>query len=379
VFGVVALALPVVAGVGVWRHGLQLAWQDRDAAYAGLQQVKQNPDSSPGFFEMIRHQMRRRPAEPYFPLVAAQAMQLLEKDAMPWIARALERDPTRGETHLVLALELARHGARLQALEELRRGLEWDAGGMTRAVRLARAISSKPEEIARAAPSGALGTSLLLSAAAARGDYELRRGLIEIASERAPLDQVALAAHGQIVLEALEDGHSQCDGERAASCMDTVRSIVSRLRKVDVRSTDALELEASLVGHDGHLPEAVSTLQRGCAAVAEPARCLRTALTLATRAGDKSLVEGVASDYLRAACSSPRECARGETRAGRAFMTVRAPLVAYEHFKRAAEIEPSQSSWAQAANAARAAGVEVLAKTAERKANRLAGANSLAP
>src|SRR5207244_864257 len=75
----------------------------------------------------LRAAMRRHPAEPYFPLMGgALAWQEQDENPVPWLQRALERSRANGRAHLLLADVLHQHGARLQALMELRLALSAD-------------------------------------------------------------------------------------------------------------------------------------------------------------------------------------------------------------------------------------------------------------
>jgi tetratricopeptide (TPR) repeat protein len=378
-FLALAVATIVCAGVGLGRYGVRLAWQERDVAYESLLAVKGKPAENQGFFEGLKAQARRRPAEPYFALVAAQGSQRLDMNAMPWIARAIERDPARGETYLVLARELARHGQRAQALGALRYGIEQDETQMERALRLAHAISSDADELVHGAPDSALGTTFLLRLAAT-SDYDLRSKLVTLAFERAPHSVHALAAQGRLLCEALNTGKPECAGEQEAHCIARVQELVVLLRKADAADFAWLELSSQLLAYQGRNAEAVAALQQGCRNQRDPAPCLGAAVALASDSNNIELVESAVSDFLRAVCGSSLACARGEVEAGRALMRAGAYFKAFEHYQRSAEIQPSPGVWRKAAQAARAAGLEVRANAADRKAARLAsGAREVAP
>jgi tetratricopeptide (TPR) repeat protein len=362
-----------VAVLGVIHFGWRLAFQDRDRAYAWLEAVRK--DNGDEFFERVRRLMNARPAEPYFPLVAAQASQRLGVSAMPWVARALERDPSRGETYLVLALELARHGQRIQALESLRHGLEWDGTVLARGVRLARAISSDADELKRAAPAGPEGIRYLLSAGN-KGAFSLRWALVQRALERDAKNPEVISAEGHLIVEGLKDDAWECAAERAPHCVERLGAVSRALLEKDAHSLDGLILRAELRAHNGELRDAISELTAECGQTQSPANCLRTALGLAVRTRDREVVDATATIYVRVACTGSRECARAEAITGESFMRIGANAQATEHLQHAAETEPSAALWAKTAQAARLAGLTVRARAAARKAQRLGSPES---
>jgi tetratricopeptide (TPR) repeat protein len=361
----------VCAGGLLGWYGFRLAWQERDAAYDALLDVKGKPTENQGFFERLGAQARRRPAEPYFALVAAQGSQKLNLNAMPWIGRAIERDPTRGETYLVLALELGRRGQPLQALNAVRIAIEQDETQMKRAVRLARAISSDADQLVHGAPKGPKGTTFLLLLAAS-SEYELRSAILAKAAEGDGRNPGVLAAQGRLLYEALIGRKPECADANEQSCLERLEDLANRLRAADSSGFAWLELSADLLSYQGKAAEAVGALRRGCPALGDPVPCLRTAVALASDSNDPALVDGAISDFLQVACVDSAACARAEADAGRALMRVGASYRAFEHYQRSAEILPSVGVWKKAAAAARAAGLEARAKAAERRAARLA-------
>jgi tetratricopeptide (TPR) repeat protein len=374
----VGFAILACAGGLLGWYGFRLAWQERDAAYDALLDLKGEPAEKQGFFEGLRVQTRRRPAEPYFALVAAQGSQKLNLNAMPWIGRAIERDPSRGETYLVLALELARRGQPLQALNAVRIAIEQDETQLKRAVRLAHAISSDADQLVHGAPKGPKGTTFLLSLAASSG-YELATAIVAKAAERDGRNPGVLTAQGRLVYDALTSRKQECADANEQSCLQRLEDLSNRLRAADPSDFAWLELSADLLSYQGKGAEAVGALRRGCPTLSDPVPCLHAAVTLASDSNDPALVDGAISDFLQVACVNTATCARGEADAGRAMMRVGASYKAFEHYQRSAEILPSVGVWQKAAQAARAAGLEARAKSAERRAARLASGAANVP
>jgi O-antigen ligase len=370
-FALALTAIAFAASVRFFGTELRAPFQDRDRAHQALRELQQNPAHKQRFFADLREALERRPAEPYFFLVGALGEQSVRGDAMPWLGRALERDPRRGETYVVLARELARRGARVQALEALRHAMSYDGAQAVRARALALTVSQDPREISRAAAPGPDGASFILWLAQA-APFELKWKLVELSAERAPRDREVLTAQGALYAEALRARKPPCDEAGRPQCFTRLRTIVVALEGRLSPSIEAAELRADLLMSEGRTAEAVALLTARCGTVEVRARCARKVLKLAVHSRDKELVTKAAIDYLRVACVAAAECARAEIAVGDGLMTVGAPAEAIAHYERAAETDSAPEVWQKVAHAARAAGLELRAKAATRRAERLA-------
>lgn len=345
-------------------------WEERDDAYVRVERVRRDvPQEGELFVQEFRPTLLGRPAEPYFPLIAAEAVQKSGGNALPWIGRALERDPSLGAAYVVLARELKRRGARSQALDALRHAIYWDGAQLRRSVMIARSLSSDIAELVRVAPEDSSGEQVLLLLASS-GDESFREEMLRIARSRYPESVAVLAAQGGLLIAAVSERPEACEG-RVPSCLGRLRELAIQIERLSPKSHHALEFSAVVTGRERGPRAGAEMLFTGCPEVDLPKRCWKRALRMASAAGDVELVQEVGKAYVSQACETPRECVRIAVELGDIMMRMNKAALAVAHYRRAAEIEPSLQIWNKLARASEEAGLKSQARAAQRRAERL--------
>src|SRR5262249_26145398 len=161
--------------------------------------------------------------------------------------------------------------------------------------------------LARAAPEGELGTRYFLAVASDSTEYDLRWDMVDLAAQRDPNGQQALAAKGQLISEALREQRERCSDERVQACERALETIIQTLQRIEPHSTEALRLKAELLTSVDKLAEATALLLDQCASSVNPVRCLQEGVDLTEEARQKDLLERVLELYLPAACTSSHD------------------------------------------------------------------------
>jgi tetratricopeptide (TPR) repeat protein len=328
--------------------------------------LEENPKSAPpAFWSALHGAIAVFPADPYFPLLGAHAALAESKDALPWVARALERAPENGDAHVLLARALWARGARAQALAALRHALEVDAAQTEPALALARRWRLGDGELAALVPAGPRSAPLLeLLAARAPGPEQRQRWLDEWRA-RAPDDARARSAAALALLGEIERGPSStlC-GERRASCVDELEKSLPELGFDSVREA---ELRARLSLAQGKKAEAEALLRRACAATPTDVGCGLMLLDLAL-ANDSGDLDSTIRALVASACTSSASCAGIHRALAQRFAGHGQWDAALDHYQRALQEAPSPELFGLAAQAADRLGRPTQAASLRRRA-----------
>ncbi len=315
-----------------------------------------------GFEARLRVAMRRFPAEPYFPLVAAQWAEARNADSFPFAAAAVRLAPRSGEANLVLSSALARRGADGQALLHLRLAMQGVPRLTETAAERALAITREPNALLRTAPEGEVGGEFLASLVRRMGSQlsmaERRRFLRE-ARRRAPqsLDVLSLSV-AQLLLDPAPE-----ELERAVQ-------LVARIP--DNVTCDRLRWEARILSLRGHSREAVLKLE-ACRACAVPTPCARERLDLALGTSDPSLVRTAEDAYAALACQDGPSCTEAHDLLAERAAKRGDYSSALRHLSAALSRSPSASRWLDVARASLALGQTLRATHAYETARVLGG------
>jgi tetratricopeptide (TPR) repeat protein len=299
------------------------------------------------------------------------------KNAIPWVARALERSPNSAEAHVQLGRILQARGALSQALGALRRAIELDPQQLRAVLRLGARWGLPPEMMATAAPAGPAGAPLLLLLARQTKSGPERLRLLELAIEH---DPAQADAHHQLGSELLREVSKStpagpCAADRDA-CLARAREHASHgaLRG----SSRTSILEARILAEAGQGREAEALLARTCEELASDPSCA-DALMQQALANDSPRLTDAVTRLVAMACGSRESCGEAHLRIGHRFAGARRWNVAFTHYRQAVEEAPSREAWQALARAARQLGEETLAADAERRGGLSGGGKAAEP
>ena len=269
-----------------------------------------DPKQIEAFRAALRNRMSRLPAEPYFARMgAALALKTGDGEPMRWLQRALERGPNDARTHLIAAQVLARRGARMQALFELRRTAELDAKLTSEVGTFAAAWAKQAEDIERAAPADARGGLVLVAAARQLKSAVAREKTLRAALRKDPGSVLALRELGRQLARNIELGSCDPSGECAAEALERARA----LGALEPDSAEPVSLEAHILRMLGRPSDAAVLLERRCMTLndTEYVRCLMTRLDVARRQPNVTPGElsELAAKAAREACRHLSSCA----------------------------------------------------------------------
>ena len=346
---VAGLAIGITAGISVISRGASTLEDDRAAIQTLLERRRAatSQESSEEVRAAIVSMTMRHPADYYFPLAGAMAARMDRTNPMPWIQRALERGPTIGRTHLMLAEVLAGHGYSRQSLMELKLAATYER---TEAVwfavsKVALPMTRDPAMLMLAVPDGSDGIGVLEMLARSMNDPEW-------VESREVLDIEALARDSSLVEPrqrivdarlhalALEELPIWCPDRE--TCTADVEEHAGYLAQHASTTTRAPRALARLALLEGDRERAISILESGCSTPTDRAPCHRLLAESLLAAGASSeRLEAAFSSYTAAACLEKTACAEahawvGATRAHRGELQL-----AVTALERAAREEPT--------------------------------------
>ncbi len=319
--------------------------------------------------DRVRAAIARHPADAFFPYLGAVATYRAGGDAVPWINRALERDPNAGRPLLLLAHVLAARGALDQALLSAQLAVERDYSLVPAVHALVSELSPTPEAFFRAAPEGVPGSAVLHAfARSVPGDADpaLRRALLAESVVRDPTRTEARLLLVRELLGDLEKPGPKCVASAEQECLRQVRALCAYEPFAAANPHEAAICVARALLEEGRAADALAALTAACQAKLEHAECLRWRIVAADRASASP--SRVVEEYLEAACKSAEECRRASTWLGQRAFTAEDWGAATEHFERAARDGGDAASWERLARAAMRAGRPGLATRALQRA-----------
>ena len=368
--GLGALALTAVA---LW--GTHPALNDRDA----LQQTYvdadlSDPEASGAFRQKLRAAIRRHPGDPFLPLLGGlEARRRPDGKPLRWLARAVERDPTNGRPHLVLAEVFARTGARGQALMELRLAVERDPQLTGRAAAMAVKLTNAFDRLERAVPEGPEGARMLaeLGARISRKQQPaLRKQLLRAAMGRDPvLVRPRSVEASDLLAELKQDPPSK----RCTPRGPCLARIQEHIRVIDEQAPDSAQahiLHAQLLALDGKHRDAEKLLAENCGRYRNATACWRQRVVVANEIPTAKVLGDAMSSYLASACTRPAQCARAAGWLGGLLARRGDWAGAAAKYERAAREDPTAARWLKLAESAARAGQATRARHALRRAKR---------
>jgi tetratricopeptide (TPR) repeat protein len=326
------------------RAGPDLA-TGREKLHDSFNAASKRNGASAGLEQAIRAEILRAPAAAYpFLIGAARALDTRE-NAMPWVSRALERDPLNGRIHFVAAEAVRRVASLPQAILHLKLAASYDAeliqAVSDRALRWTRDLAM----LLQCAPEGERGGAVLLSMAGKlqRDETRLREHLLSQAVAKAPGMTSALHALGNERLWSLLSAQKNCI-EAREHCIDAVEGVVNELRRRAPQSAAWVMLRAGLYQAKGEWDEADRFLGEHCAKVDPKEACYGARLETSARSGDTGLILAAVA-ALRDNCGGADACARAELAIHRRFIALGWRREAIGPLRRSVELAPTSAGW----------------------------------
>ncbi len=292
------------------------------------------------FDARIRGASLRHPAEPYFPYVAALRGQVLrDGPVIVWAARTLERSPTYGPVHLVLARAFfrslpsqARLEYRLAMKQQIGEGFEEEAP------RLVHDFDEAMELV----PEGMTGPSAL-EALARQLDQRLpatRTMLDEELLRREPKAEGALQRMARDVLLDLRQDAIWCKDRRV--CAERGLELARRLREVAPNACEGHALTAELRAAAGSPREAIRELEEASDRVDDRTGCLMRLVMLMDATGLTAEVDATIDRVANAGCVTQNECAENFAFAARMLLERGSPRRAVAFYRKAVDRAPEK-------------------------------------
>jgi tetratricopeptide (TPR) repeat protein len=369
----------ILAGAALWIGALIMgrntALGDRRALAAAFKALPQDQafDASnerAKLYEQLRLAVHRHPADPFLPIIGALSARSADQNPMPWIARAIERDPMAGRPYLLLAEVLAKRGSKEQTLLSIRQAVEREAALMRTGVRLAVLVSRDANELLRAAPLGPTGANMLTSLALQPELQAVRMVLLEAAVARAGSFSRPRLVLAEDLLKAIAEEKPPCVGAATSTCSSRVSTLALEIERSESSQEAPAIYRARLLAASARLNEAVAYLVGQCPRFQPGQDCLRWQVTLAHKARNATVLDASAASYLAAACENPRACAAAALWLGSQFDSLGDDAKALKMFERAAQESESPDAWRHVARLASRLGLVGAAQRAKEKAGR---------
>jgi hypothetical protein len=315
---------------------------------------------------VISRSMRRFPADYYFPLIRAELAESTGENPTPWVERALERAPSVGRVHFVLAKILARRGALSQAMLELRTSVELESPLDVTVGPTAIRWTSDPDMLERAVPDSPVGVRVfeaMVDAAAKRGDTSLAASLDERALARFPEAVTIRMRIVQRLREQLSGG--MCASP--ATCLDALDAHAAYLVEhlPDSSRGEIVSAQTFVARNDEDGARAV--LRVACNKPRDKQECLKALAEIETPDRLSSAIDRVVA----LGCTTTESCAATHDWSAGIYASRSLWAQAYGAAVKAARAQPSAERWKRAVGFATSAGLAAEQAAAEREAARM--------
>ncbi len=353
----------VVGCLLLWRGPTNLE-EDRASVQRELLAATNSRDSARAgaLKERLGSLMERHPADYYFPLVGAYTARQLGENPIVWVQRALERGPTVGRTHLLLAEYLLVRGLSNQGLMEVRLALEYEPTLASTAAPLVVRYASTTEAVFAAVPQGDQGSFALEVFSISFGTaakLEVRQALDREALVRDP-DQLSPRRRlAEDLLLALESKKAPCAIERS-NCLSKLESDAQVIATKYPNHTLPGRLRARVELLEGRKESALTILRASCELPEEKLPCLQLLAQTLASLGSSDELNTVLEKVVSTACSQRLGCAETNRWVAGVHVTVGNRQQAVTWYERAARQEPTATRWLELADAADQAGLSAV-------------------
>lgn len=266
------------------------------------------------FVDDLARGLRAHPGDPYLPLLGALHADRTGGHPLPWLNRALERDPRGSRPYLVLAQVLANRGARRQATAAALLAIERGQELIPLAAPLLVQLAGDARTLIAIAPDGERGAALLTHGAdrwPREAPASERLALLEAAVARAPaaVPSRRALAHATLALLRQRPPSPWCEPE-GAPCRASVEVQATALEELLPRRPDGPLLRAELLLATGHPCQSAEFLAERCVTWPRHVECRRLHASAADQCGDSEQLSIARDALLAAACSKPEPCVR---------------------------------------------------------------------
>ena len=362
-FGAILLSgAAILALAGVWgRHDVDA---DRRECFAIFGSTSASPAQTWSALEgPVRQAIRRHPAEPYFPLVAAMTLwRSKQGDPMPFLERTLERNRMNGRGLLLLAQVLREKGALSQGMLSLRQALESDPGLVLPVARLAASWTNDYDALARVVPAGSTSANVSSWIAECLPLGIAREHLDADAIARDPSAIEPRLREASDLLASLEASSPRCLDRTA--CLRSVADYAAFLEAHDLGRSVGVEMRARMLAADGKADEASDLLDAACDHSDDRVRCLTLATKIAARVKGGDRFAETSKRLAAVACTEPSRCANTHVFLGDLCAQRGEVALALAAYRKAAIEEPREDVLDHVASAAVRAGAHVVAAEA---------------
>ena len=346
--------------------GLRDVSSQREGLRDAFDVAEEDASQRAPFRASLRHAMRWRPAEHYFPLLGAMAaFRWKDQSPMPWLQHTLERAPVNGRAHALLASVLAARGARKQALFEMRLAVEHEPGLADTIAPLATSLAKSFEDLLIAVPEGRPGAPVLTIMARSLEKVDLRWQADLAALER---DPTIVESRERLLGAVFADVAALAEGKPAGVVCPTPEGCAAEVER-HALAIDAARPESSLgtvMRARGLIAarkraEAEALLATACARPEGRADCLQVRAQNLSELDDLPRLDAVLKEYMSDSCTAAAQCAAAATFVGGLRERRGDLLAAAASYKRAAQEEPTEDRWLRAADTAESAKMNALA------------------
>lgn len=306
----------------VYRYGAQPVALERLALAEMYRAHKATDDQSAVELRRLTAEaVLAHPGDPYFYRLGALLAWRAHEDPMPWLQRALERGPSLGRTHLLVARVLSSRRAIKQALLELRLATTFDPALAPITAKAAASWTQDFDMLMRAVPSGVEGVrSLLAMARELPLDGEVRSRVLQEAVARDPGRKDTSRLLAQEAVRQLELGmqNQRCQGQARAGCVLEAERWLTTMEAGSPGEVDALLLRTRVLRSIGEDEKAVELLTQRCVNLAARARslCLKNRMDLAAKSESHAMFAAAKRDYLADNCTDAENCSVALERVG---------------------------------------------------------------
>jgi hypothetical protein len=349
--GLAVASLAVAAWVFAARDGELFAEQhrlkERVTTPAGTDPMKYLAADREAFHVAIRAAMLRHPAEPYFPFLGAyRAATAQDENPIPWVARALDRSPTYGRAHLILARSLFRISPS-QARLEYRLAFEQDHATFEAFRDEAYFLVGSHDDALELLPgpeTPAADRVWLMELLVTHLDDRLPATRVRIDEAQLALDPKALPPLERAARDALHDlEESEPWCQPAKACADEALKRAEAFRAASPGTCTAHVLVAQATYAVGNPTHALAELESAIDGVVEHGDCLRALAELSMRAGDRARAAQALDHLAELPCAKTEECVANLAFAATLEEKRKNPRRALAHYRKAAGLASDRS------------------------------------
>jgi|GEM_PF-5608698 len=234
-------------------------------------------------------EMRKRPAESYFPLMAGLVSLDNSGRVIPWVSAVLRRSPNNARAHWVIAHHFQREHRLGQAVQNIHRAVSLDPSLSATAARDLLSWTRDEQMLVRTAPGGRVGGVLLLhlsQQAARKENPTLALSLLRRSFALAPDELPVLEAYANSILRELTSGDPSCFSRTENECAQRRGELQNLIQKLETSSPGRCFgpiLRSRYLVAEGKSARAIGLLKRTCDQCSERELCYRAAVEIAHR------------------------------------------------------------------------------------------------